>query len=142
MSELSKGTPFCRRVHVGPQHPLLSRLRLVDETEGYLVKLQFETRPKLIQLCLLVGDLLVGVVSKADYVVLVGEGYDPLRIGLGDWEEMLQGSLDPQAQTSCEVVEDEMRVDLGHGLQFLVDIVTQDHVLEAEVESGPNRQMA
>lgn len=58
------------------------------------------------------------------------------------WEEMLKSCLNSLAKTGGEVVEDEMRIDLRHCLQFLVDIVSQHNILKAKVESWPNRQVA
>lgn len=142
MSELSKGTPFCRRIHVRPQHPLLSSFGLVYKAKRDLIEFQFETRSELIQFYLLVGYLLVSVMSKTDYIILVCQCYDPLRIRLCYGKKMLQGCLNPQAQACCEVVEDQVRIYLRHGLQFLVDIMTQDYILKAKVEGGSNRQMA
>lgn len=47
-----------------------------------------------------------------------------MGVRLGDWKEMLKGCLDSLAKTCGEVVENEMRVDLRHSLQFFVDVVS------------------
>lgn len=52
---------------------------------------------------------------------------------------MLKSCLNSLAEAGGEVVEDEMRIYLRHCLQLFVDIVSQHDILEAKVESWPNR---
>ena len=50
----------------------------MNQSQRNLVELQLEPGTKFSQRDLLVTDLLVGVVSEADEVVLIGKGDDPL----------------------------------------------------------------
>lgn len=55
---------------------------------------------------------------------------------------MLQYCFYPFPQFALEVVEDEVRVHLGHCLQFFLHVVSEDHILKSKVEGGTHREMA
>jgi hypothetical protein len=86
--------------------------------------------------------LLISVVSETDEIVFVRESDDSAGIGLSHGEEMLESCLHPEAELSCEIIEDEVRIDLRHGLQLLIHVVSQHHILHSEVESGTDWQVA
>ena len=55
---------------------------------------------------------------------------------------MLQHCFYPFPQLALEVVEDEVRVNLGHGLQFFLHVVPEDHILKSKVEGRTHREVA
>lgn len=79
---------------------------------------------------------------ETDHILFIGEGYDPFGVWLGYGKDMLEGSLDPLSQAALEVMEDQMRIYLGHVGYLLIDIMTEYHVLQSEIQGWTNRQMA
>lgn len=55
---------------------------------------------------------------------------------------MLQDVGHPLAQLAREVVEDKMGVGLGHVGDFILHVMPQHHVLKAEVNGGPDWEVA
>lgn len=82
------------------------------------------------------------MVPKRYHVVVVGEGDNSFGIHLGHWEQVLEYIDDALAQLRGEVVENQVRVCFRHVGYLLLDVVSQHHVLQPEVDSRPYRQMA
>ena len=55
---------------------------------------------------------------------------------------MLQHCFYPFPQLALEIVEDEVRVHLGHCLKFFLHVMSENHILKSKVKGGPNREMA
>lgn len=56
------------------------------------------------------------MMPKADYVLFVGQSDNSLGVWLGDRENILKGCLYSKSKGCVEIIEDQMRIDLRHGL--------------------------
>lgn len=86
----SQGFSFSGSVHVWPQDPFLSWLRLVDQSQRNLIQFHFKPRAEFVQLYTLIGVLLIGVVPERDQIISVWEGDDSLALYFGDGEQVFQ----------------------------------------------------
>jgi len=82
------------------------------------------------------------MVSEGYQVVGIGKRDDSFALNLGHREQMLQDVYYSLSQSCGEVVEDQVRVDLRHVRQLLIDVVSQNHILQPEIDSRPDRQVA
>merc|ERR1719469_1373319 len=130
-------------VHVRLESPLrVRRLGRVHGAQLDLIEPQLEPRPHLLQIHVLASvQLLVVVVPERHKVVVVGKGHHALRIFLGYRKEVLENGHGPDAELTLEVVEDEVRVGLGHGAD-VGDVVPHDDVRHGEVGGGAVGKMA
>lgn len=108
----------------------------------YHIRLEIETGPNLTQLHLIELRLVVGMMPETDEIVVVSEGKHSFGVRFGHGEETLQDLLDPEAELGVHIVKNEVRRSLTHRVGPDIQVMPQNRVLNAEVDSRPNGHMA
>lgn len=100
---------------------------------GLIKKLtfHFETRADLCELNILMTRLDKDMVSEGDEIIVVRKGHDAFAVFLRDGEEVFQDIGGTLTEFRGKVVEDEVR-ECFRDSAMILDIVTQDHVVECE----------
>jgi hypothetical protein len=82
------------------------------------------------------------VVPERYQIVSIVKCDHSLALDFGNRENMFQNIGDSLAKLSAEIIENQMWVNFGHVRQLLVYIMPENYILQSEIHSGANRQMA
>lgn len=85
--------------------------------------------------------LLIRMVPERNVVLLIREGYDPLRVLLRNREQILEYINTSLAKIGREIVKNQVRIGLTHSATIL-NIVSHDNIVQCIVGGWTVRQMA
>ena len=71
--------------------------------------------------------------SEADKVVSVCESHYALGVNFGHGQDVLQDIADPITESGIEIIEDQVWVSFAYGINFVLEIMSQHYISEAEI---------
>lgn len=125
---VSKVTSLFGCIHIRSENPFLLCIYNLDCPKYYLIRLHFESGSQLLQRHCFMIILFVNVMSEADEVLIILERNHSLAVHFGQRENVFQDVRNAVAQSSVEIVENQMRIGLAHWIHLVLQVVSEDHI--------------
>lgn len=73
------------------------------------------------------------MVTETNEVIVIVEGHESLCLNLWEREQVLQDVRDPLAKVRVEPIEDHVRICLGHWVNLIFQIMSQNNIGQSKV---------